>query len=47
MQFSSITVLLCISGFKTDYGMLYPELCCCLYGEVIKAMKLNKKRSIM
>ena len=40
MKFSSITVLLCVSGFNTNQdGIRYPELRCLLCGEVIKAMK--------
>ena len=40
MKFSSITVLLCVSGFNTNKdGIRYPELRCLLCGEVIKAMK--------
>ena len=42
MQFSSITALLCISGFKTDSSISYPELRSLLCGEVIKAMKLKE-----
>ena len=30
--------LLCIFGFKTNYGILYPDLRCLLCGEIIKAM---------
>ena len=40
MKFSSMTVLLCVSGFYTNKdGIRYPELRCLLCGEVIKAMK--------
>ena len=42
MQFSSITVLLCVFDFKTDYGILYPDLRCHFYGEIIKAMLLKE-----
>ena len=43
MKFSSITVLLCVSGFNTNKdGIRYPELRCLLCGEVIKAMKPKK-----
>ena len=42
MKFSSITVLLCVSGFNTNQdGIRYPELRCLLCGEVIPAMKLK------
>ena len=42
MKFSSITVLLCVSGFKTNKDDIsFPELRCLLYEEVIKAMKLK------
>ena len=42
IQFLSITVLLCVFDFKTDYGILYPGLRCLLCGEIIKAMKLKE-----
>ena len=42
IQFLSITVLLCVFDFKTDYGILYPDLRCLLCGEIIKAMKLKE-----
>ena len=42
MKFSSITVLLCVFDFKTDYGILYPDLRCLFYGVIIKAMLLKE-----
>ena len=42
IQFLSITVLLCVFDFKTDYGILYPDLRCLLCGEIIKAMLLKE-----
>ena len=45
MKFSSIIVLLCVSGFKTNKDDIsFPELRFLLYEEVIKAMKLKVEK---